>query len=120
MIADRACRFTLIFPETTFRNRYRIATICAILGMCQRGIAVMAKVASGRLKTGRRTKSAPRAVTKKRVANPGGGSKTVFVLDANSPSFEEGLHYVFSRNVAKARRENKRLLGLTDVAPRKA
>ena len=40
-----------------------------------------------------------------------GRSKTVYRLDANSPTFDADLQYVFSRNVAKARRENKRLFG---------
>jgi len=80
---------------------------------------VLAKVVFGNLKIGHRTKVAPRSVTKKRVAKPGGGWKTVFVLDVNSPSFEEGLHYVFCKNVAKARRENKRLFGSADFVPPK-
>jgi hypothetical protein len=80
---------------------------------------VLAKVVFGSLKIGHRRKSVPRSVTRKRVAKPGGGWKTVFVLDVSSPSFDEGLHYVFCRNVAKARRENKRLLGLADFAPKR-
>jgi hypothetical protein len=43
----------------------------------------------------------------------------VLTLDANSPSFEDGLQYVFARNVAKARRDNKRIVGVADVAPPK-
>jgi hypothetical protein len=45
-----------------------------------------------------------------------GGWKTVRTLDANSAMFEEGLRYVFTKNVAKARRDNKRVVGMTDVA----
>ena len=79
----------------------------------------MTKVVFASLNTGRRTKSAPAAVARKRVATPDGGSKILLALDANSPSFEEGMQYVFSKNVAKARRENKRILGSADIVPRK-
>jgi len=60
-----------------------------------------------------------RAVGKKRVATADGGSKTVWTLDANSPDVGDGLLYVFRRNVAKARRENKRVLGVADFVPPK-
>jgi hypothetical protein len=63
------------------------------------------------------TASAARGVGKKRVRDAGGRWTTVRTLDANSADFDAGLQYVFSRNVAKARRENKRILGVTDVAP---
>ena len=77
----------------------------------------MAKVIFGSLK--RRLRKAPASVGKKRVTTAAGERKTVFTLDANSPSFEDGLQYVFARNVAKARRDNKRIAGVADVAPRK-
>jgi hypothetical protein len=35
------------------------------------------------------------------------------------PNFDDGMLYVFRRNVAKARRENKRLLGVADFVPPK-
>jgi hypothetical protein len=38
----------------------------------------------------------------------------VLSLDANSPTFDDDLTYVFQRNVAKARRENKKLFGSAD------
>ena len=69
------------------------------------------------LKNGRPT--AGRSVAKKRIPNATGGWKTVHTLDANSSSFDEDLRYVFQRNVAKARRENKRVVGSPDNAPRK-
>jgi len=69
------------------------------------------KVVFKSLKPGRSTKSAPPSVEKKRVALGNGRWKTVYRLDANSPTFDADLQYVFSRNVAKARRENKRLFG---------
>jgi hypothetical protein len=45
-----------------------------------------------------------------------GGWKTVRTLDANAAIFEEGLRYVFTKNVEKARRENKRIVGASDLA----
>ena len=78
----------------------------------------MAKVIFGSLKA-RRSKKAPASVGKKRVTSVTGERKTVLTLDANSPSFDEGLQYVSARNVAKARRDNKRIVGVADVAPPK-
>lgn len=63
--------------------------------------------------------AASQAVGKKRISGAEGGSKTVHTLDANSASFDEDLRYVFARNVAKARRENKRVVGSPDGVPRK-
>ena len=79
----------------------------------------MAKVVFERLKTAGSAKAAARAVGKKRIEGANGGWKTVRTLDSNSVGFEDGLTYVFTRNVAKARRENKRILGSADIAPRK-
>jgi hypothetical protein len=69
------------------------------------------KVIFESLEPRRNTRSTPHSVEKKRVALGDGRSKTVYRLDANSPTFDADLQYVFSRNVAKARRENKRLFG---------
>lgn len=77
----------------------------------------MAKVVVKSLKSGGR--GAARSVRRKRIAKVGGGWKTVTTLDANSATLDDDLHYVFGKNVAKARRENKRIVGLTDRAPRK-
>ena len=63
-------------------------------------------------------KSAAGSVGKKVVVSAG-KRRTVRTLDANSATFDEGLKYVFSRNVAKARRENKRILGRADIVPPK-
>jgi hypothetical protein len=79
----------------------------------------MAKVVVKSLKTGRLSKAAARAIGKKRVATPDGGWKTVRTLDINSPNFDEAFLHVFRSNVAKARRENKRLLGVADFVPSK-
>ena len=77
----------------------------------------MVKVVYRSLKNGRT--AAGRSVVKKRIPNAAGGWKTVHTLDANSSSFNEDLRYVFKKNVAKARRENKRVVGSADNAPRK-
>jgi len=77
----------------------------------------VAKLIYRSLKT--RPGRAARSVTRKRIRDENGGWKTVLTLDANSSSFEEDLRYVFSKNVAKARRENKRVLGSSDIAPPK-
>ena len=79
----------------------------------------MAKVIYKSLKAGRAAKPAAPAVGKKRVRGAEGKWKTVRTLDANSATFDEDLHYVFARNVEKARRENKRLFGSADGVARK-
>jgi len=79
----------------------------------------VAKVVFKSLKTGRLSKGAARAIGKKRVATPDGGWKTVRTLDINNPNFDEAFLHVFRSNVAKARRENKRLFGVADFVPPK-
>ena len=79
----------------------------------------MAKVVFKSLKTGRLGKAAARAIGKKRVATPDGKWKTVRTLDVYHPDFDDAMLYAFRSNVAKARRENKRILGVADVVPRK-
>ena len=79
----------------------------------------MAKVVVKSLKTGRLSKAAARAIGKKRVATPDGGWKTVRTLDVYHPNLDDALLYVFRSNVAKARRENKKVLGVADVVPAK-
>jgi hypothetical protein len=77
------------------------------------------KIVVKSLNPGRLGKAVPSSVGKKRVATPGGGWKTVWTLDVHSPSFDDGMLYVFRRNIAKARRENKRVLGVADFVPPK-
>ena len=79
----------------------------------------MAKVVVKSLNTGPLSKAAVRAIGKKRVATADGGWKTVRTLDINSPHFDEAVLYVFRSNVAKARRENKKVLGVADFVPTK-
>ena len=75
----------------------------------------MAKVVVKSLRSGR--KDAARSVRQKRIGKIGGRWKTVTTLDANSATLDSDLHYVFGKNVAKARRENKLVVGLSDRAP---
>lgn len=42
---------------------------------------------------------------------------TIRTIPMNPESFGETFSTVFGKNVARARRENKKLLGVTDVAP---
>lgn len=53
----------------------------------------------------------------KRFKAASGKYERVAVLDANTASFGSDLLQVFSRNVAKARKENKRLFGSPDRVP---
>lgn len=59
------------------------------------------------------------AVGEKRVRDSEGHVKVLRTLDLSSKTFGTDLEYVFKRNVAKIRRENKRLLGVADFAPAK-
>lgn len=61
-----------------------------------------------------------RTVAEKRVRDTAGQVKTLRVLDIGSETFGDDLQYVFGKNVAKARRDTKRLLGTPDVAPNAA
>ena len=58
----------------------------------------------------------PAAVSEKRVRDSAGQLRTMWTLDAGSPTFGTDLQYVFQKNVNKARRENKRIIGAPDVA----
>jgi hypothetical protein len=60
------------------------------------------------------------AVTNKRVRDASSGQfTTVRTIDAQSKTLGKDLSYVFSKNVAKARRENKAVTGVHDRAPAK-
>jgi hypothetical protein len=43
----------------------------------------------------------------------------VRTLDIHHPDFDDASLYAFRSNVAKARRENKRVLGVADFVPPK-
>lgn len=55
------------------------------------------------------------SVTEKRVRDSEGQVKTLHTLDGGSRTFGTDLQYVFGKSVAKARRDNKRLIGSPDV-----
>jgi hypothetical protein len=63
----------------------------------------------------KRTLTTTTSVPKKRVTDNDGQKRTLYTLDFGSESFGGDFQYVFSRNVAKARRENKRITGSPDV-----
>lgn len=55
------------------------------------------------------------AVTVKRVRDTAGGIRTIHTLDTGSKTFGSDLEYVFRKNVAKARRDNKQIVGSSDL-----
>lgn len=81
----------------------------------------MAKVVVAELNRRGRAKGKQKngSVTEKRIRDKAGQVKVLRTLDAGSSSFGEDLRYVFAKNVEKARRDNKRVTGAADVAPRK-
>jgi hypothetical protein len=79
----------------------------------------MAKIIVTSLKPKAGGRAPAASVTKKRVRDANGQLKTLRTLDAGSRTFGDDLGYVFGKNVAKARRENKRIVGATDVAVEK-
>lgn len=66
----------------------------------------MTKVAVTRMKG--------RAVAQKRVRGPGGQQIELYAVDSNDKNFDDDLTYVFQKNIARARRENKRKFGSSD------
>ncbi len=81
----------------------------------------MAKIVVANLgrKAGSKTSSKTSAVSEKRVRGSTGQLKTLRTLDAGSQTFGDDLRYVFGKNVEKARRDNKRAIGSTDLVPAK-
>lgn len=63
----------------------------------------MAKVVVRHIKGGKKT-----SVTTKRVRNAAGKYVTVRTINADSPTFSDDVSYVFTKNVAKARRAAKK------------
>jgi hypothetical protein len=58
-------------------------------------------------------------VRKRRMRDSDGKVRQVMILDLTSATFDDDLTYIFERNVAKARRENRKLLGWAEgVKPR--
>ena len=61
------------------------------------------------------------SVTGKRVRDASSGKYlTVRTIDGQSKTLGQDLNYVFAKNVAQARRENKAVTGATDSVPAKA
>jgi hypothetical protein len=79
----------------------------------------VAKIVYKSLAPSRPAKRPPRGVGKKRVVTADGRRETIWTVDARSPTLGDDMLYVFQRNVAKARRENKRLTGKADFVPPK-
>jgi hypothetical protein len=79
----------------------------------------MVKVIFKKSKPATSGKTAPASVREQRIPDGQGGWKIIRTLDAHSSTFDDDLLYVFNKNVAKARRDNKRLLGSADGVTRK-
>lgn len=60
------------------------------------------------------------SVVTKNVHKPSGERIKILSVDANSPTFGHDLSIVFERNVAKARRANKKKFGSPDRVAQKA
>lgn len=58
-----------------------------------------------------------RELVKKEVIGTGGEKRVIYSADAHSPTFGFDLERIFRRNVAKARRDNKRIVGVVDRVP---
>jgi hypothetical protein len=69
------------------------------------------KKPAGRLRTG--------GVGVKRMRDRSGSLVHLRTVDAASSTLSEDITEVFSKNVAKARRENRKLLGTSDYAPKR-
>ncbi len=82
-----------------------------------RGSVGLAKVVVSKLNPPARTENG--SVTAKRVRDSEGKLRTIRTLNVGSATFGDDLTYVFRKNVAKARRENKQVVGSTDLVPAK-
>lgn len=81
----------------------------------------MAKVVITKLEnsTARQIGAKAAGTREKNIAAGRGKAETLTTLNANSGTFGDDLTYAFGKNVAKARRENKRLTGSSDFVPAK-
>jgi hypothetical protein len=59
------------------------------------------------------------SVVEKLYTDASGNKRVIRKIDARSRTFSGDLQFVFRKNVGEARRENKRILGAADYAPRK-
>lgn len=80
----------------------------------------MARVVIAKLpRAGNRAGGDNAAVIETKVRDESGRIRTLRRLDGHSKTFGEDLTYVFKKNVAEARRENKRVTGMLDREPAK-
>jgi hypothetical protein len=71
-------------------------------------------------KTARAITGKQTSVERRFVRDSANGKMIVMrTLDAGSRTFDTDLTYVFGKNVARARRENKQITGSTDSVPTK-
>ena len=68
------------------------------------------------LKSKARNGRATAWVTEKGVRDAEGHVKVLWTLDTGGQTFGDDLKFVFGKNVAMARRDNKRTTGANDVA----
>jgi hypothetical protein len=66
------------------------------------------------------SKRARSSVVSKSIHKPNGDRIRILSIDANSPTFGNDLSIIFERNVAKARRANKKKFGSPDRVAQKA
>jgi len=79
----------------------------------------MTKVVISSSKAKSKRGAAPASVSEKRIRGADGRMTTLRTIDLDSSTFGEDQRYVFEKNVAKARRENKRVTGKNDVGPKR-
>jgi hypothetical protein len=112
-IGGTAALFTGKCPKV-FRAERRIAKSVPWVG------TGMAKLVVKKL-AGPKAGSKAVGVTQKRIRDANTGQfLTVRTIDGQSKTPGQDLNYVFARNVAKARRDNKAVTGMLDRAPEKA
>jgi hypothetical protein len=100
-----------ITPSASPRDRYIASSIGAPMSK-----VVITKLSGSNAATPKKGAS----VIERRVRNAETGQiVTIRTLDGGSKTFGNDLTYVFTRNVAKARRENKKVSGVTDRVPGK-
>src|SRR5262245_58688416 len=98
-------------PTGAHRFKARSAVLYRVWELPHR----MAKLVIASLKSKPGGRGRP-PVAKKRIRDTDGRVKTLWTLDLGSATFGQDLQYVFGRNVAKARQDNKRAIGAPDVA----
>jgi hypothetical protein len=80
----------------------------------------MTRVIIKKLKSKAGAGHAKGSVVSKSVHKPSGERTRILSVDANSPTFGNDLSIIFQRNVAKARRANKKKFGSPDRVAQKA